>query len=471
MSVDSQPVQRSLGLSWNLAGDFFTFNSHLEDKPYTRRGILATINGLYDPLGFAAPVVLKGKLLFRDLISSTLGWDDPLPEDSRRDWELWKRSLKELNYCKVRRSYCEVRLHQGMKQCLHVFCDASKDAIAAVAYFKITEDDGNSHVCFVLGKAKVAPHHGHTIPRLELCSAVLATELGQIIADQLDVNPADIRYHSDSNVVLGYINNRVRRFYTYVANRIDRILNVSKPTQWQHVPTNMNPADIGTRCIDAGQLDQSPWLRGPSLLLDCEILCNQDFPLISPQTDAEVRNVVALKSSTSNSHDSLGTERFQRFSGWTSLTRAIGNLLWFVQHFKTKEGSFDSKEGSAGTGKLSNLERAKRVILRETQKEAFPKEIRNLQNSKPIPKDSHISSLSPYLDEEGILRVGGRLNKSGYNSLEKNPVILPGKHHTAKLIVLHFQGSSPRSTLHCRRCPLRRFLDHRVQEANLISHP
>ncbi|XP_060075760.1 uncharacterized protein LOC132555429 [Ylistrum balloti] len=87
LSVDSPPVQRSLGLSWNLAGDFFTFNSHLEDKPYTRRGISATVNGLYDPLGFAAPVVLKRKLLFRDLISSTVGWDDPLPEDSRRDWE------------------------------------------------------------------------------------------------------------------------------------------------------------------------------------------------------------------------------------------------------------------------------------------------------------------------------------------------------------------------------------------------
>lgn len=55
-----------------------------------------------------------------------------------------------------------------------------------------------------------------------------------------------------------------------------------------------------------------------------------------------------------------------------------------------------------------------------------------------MPRDSSISYLLPYLDADGLLKVGGRLNKSGYELLENNSIIIPGKYHVAKLIVLHF---------------------------------
>jgi hypothetical protein len=55
-----------------------------------------------------------------------------------------------------------------------VYADASEKAIAAVAYLRTLDKDGNSVLGFVLGKAKVAPTNGHTIPHLELCAAVLA---------------------------------------------------------------------------------------------------------------------------------------------------------------------------------------------------------------------------------------------------------------------------------------------------------
>ncbi|KAL0184284.1 hypothetical protein M9458_019980, partial [Cirrhinus mrigala] len=52
LSSDSLPVQRSLGLSWNLETDRFTFQVSRQEKAYTRRGILSTVNSIYDPLGF-----------------------------------------------------------------------------------------------------------------------------------------------------------------------------------------------------------------------------------------------------------------------------------------------------------------------------------------------------------------------------------------------------------------------------------
>jgi hypothetical protein len=68
-------------------------------------------------------------------------------------------------------------LSQTVTKELHVYADASEKSIAAVAYLRPLDKDGNPDLGFVLGKAKVAPTNGHTILRLELCAAVLAVEI------------------------------------------------------------------------------------------------------------------------------------------------------------------------------------------------------------------------------------------------------------------------------------------------------
>ena len=60
-------------------------------------------------------------------------------------------------------------------------------AIAGVVYMKTIYDNRSSELSFVLGEAKVAPLSGHTIPRLELRAAVLATELYQTICKQINI--------------------------------------------------------------------------------------------------------------------------------------------------------------------------------------------------------------------------------------------------------------------------------------------
>ena len=59
--------------------------------------------------------------------------------------------------------------------------------------------------------------------------------------------------------------------------------------------------------------------------------------------------------------------------------------------------------------------------------------------NKPILKSSPISTLNPFIGSDDILRVGGRLKKAPVLiSREKHPVIIPGKHHIATLIVTQF---------------------------------
>ena len=77
---DLLPLQTSLGIGWYLEADTFLIRTSPNKQPFTRRGILSTVNGIFDPIGFMAPVVIQGKLLLRELIHGTINWDAPLPE-------------------------------------------------------------------------------------------------------------------------------------------------------------------------------------------------------------------------------------------------------------------------------------------------------------------------------------------------------------------------------------------------------
>lgn len=126
------------------------------------------MNSLYDPLGFVAPITIQGKALLQELSTDTNDWDALLPPNKEEQWEKWRESLKELQHLKIPRPYKIVSPAEAELKELCVFSDASEKAIAAVAYLKISDAEGNCHTGFVLGKVRLAPCPEQTIPRLEL---------------------------------------------------------------------------------------------------------------------------------------------------------------------------------------------------------------------------------------------------------------------------------------------------------------
>ena len=236
LNKEIKPVQRSLGVYWDLETDTFTFRVSQESKPFTRRGVLSVINSLFDPLGIASPVVIQGKMLLRSmsthLKNRQLGeWDELLPDQHHPAWKEWCQSLSSLQDLKIPRCYTTASLTDANRTELHVFWDASIHGIAAVCYLKSTHPDGKINVSFVFGKAKLAPSHATTIPRLELCAAVLAVEIAKLVIGEHAFKPDSVTYYSDSKVVLGYISNEARRFYVYVSNRVERIRKSSSPAE------------------------------------------------------------------------------------------------------------------------------------------------------------------------------------------------------------------------------------------------
>ncbi|XP_057696133.1 uncharacterized protein LOC130918451 [Corythoichthys intestinalis] len=441
LNADMLPMQCSLGINWNLQTDCFHFSVDGGIKPYTRRGVLSTINSLYDPLGFVAPVIIQGKAILRELTIEKGDWDSPLPQQMEDVWKSWRGSLKELSQLSIPRTYTPISPSSAVRRELCVFSDASTKAIAAVAYLKVIDAAGDSHVGFVMGKAKLTPLPEQTILRLELCAAVLAVELADLISEELDLQLDATTFYTDSKVVLGYISNETRRFYVYVSNRVLRIRRSSHSSQWHYVSTEQNPADHATRSVPAGQLSATNWFRGPKYLCATKNnIAEIHYDLVDPSSDPDVRPLVSTLSTTATVK-LLGSQRFSRFSSWRSLIRAITRLIHIARLFNTTFRGNKLCQGWHYCKSECTVEestQAVHVIMQTVQHETYSQEIQCIQKREKIPKSSPLKNLDPFLDKHNLLRVGGRLHNANLDQVEKTPLIVPGKHHVAALLVKHY---------------------------------
>ena len=433
---ESGVVQRSLGLCWEFTMDTFTFRVTTDDKPFGK----PMVNSLYDPLGLVAPVTIQGRALLRELTTNACHWDTPLPKDSLKEWEMWRDSLQDLKELHIPRTYAMKSLTKVRQTELCVFSDASTRAIGAVAYLRTLDENGQTAVGFVLGKAKLAPLSEPTIPRLELCAAVLAVEMAELILDEIDLKIDAVKFYCDSKVVLGYINNESKRFYVYVHNRVERIRQSTKPDQWHYVPTEHNPADHASRGIPASQLASTSWFTGPPFLFKLNQSPSEKsnpFELVDPELDVEIRPQVT-SFATQTKMTTLTPKRFQRFSTWNSLLRAVTFLIHVVRSRKMDPASQSTKcSGQHKPYTPDELAQAKDVIIKSVQREFYSGEFTNLDQKKDVPKNSSLTKLNPVL-EEGFIRVGGRLKHAQLDRDEKNPIILPGNHHVCTLLVRHY---------------------------------
>ena len=106
---------------------------------------------------------------------------------------------------------------------LHRFSDASENGYGQCSYIRLVDDDNRVHCSLLLGKSRVVPKKFISIPRLELTAALLSVKMACLLKKELDINCVDEVFWTDSKVVFGYITNTVKRFKTFVDNRVQQI--------------------------------------------------------------------------------------------------------------------------------------------------------------------------------------------------------------------------------------------------------
>ena len=425
--------ERVLGVQWDFENDKFQFNVCLNEKPFTRRGILSVASSLFDPLGFVAPVVLKAKFLLQNLCREGLGWDERIPDDYVQVWKQWLLELPLLSDLKIDRCFKEF-FHSEQVQ-IHFFSDASQDAYGVVAYLRVRDANDNVTCKFLIGKARLAPIKTVSIPRLELTAACLAVKLNKMIKHELQEPNWDTFFWTDSTAVLYMISNISKRYQTFVANRLAKIDELSEPKQWHYVNSSSNPADDATHGLMGANLDaNSRWILGPEFLYSPE-KCWPQPPCVLPILPDEfsiLRKTVSATKTVVNGVCVPLIDRFARFSSWHRLKTAVAWILRLKNCLMKK----DILNGPLTVEEMNNAER---IIIQCVQLEAFTKEINDLSSKSKafVHKTSSLRKLNPLLFE-GILRVGGRIDQAPVSFDVKHPVILPSQHHVTKIIIENY---------------------------------
>ena len=415
-----QPTERTLGLLWSLKSDSFQFSSSLKQNPPTRRGVLSTIASIYDPLGFLSPFILQGKNILQDMCRIATSWDEPLTGDLLSRWEGWKSSLNDLPHISIQRCYKPPDFGVIAKAEVHHFSDASTCGYGEVSYLRLVNTRGHVHCSLLISKARVAPLKPVTIPRLELQAAVTSSQISNLIKAELNIDVTET-FWTDSQVVLGYLKNTTKKFHVYVTNRIRQVRDNSCPESWFYVPTSINPADHASRGMTTAQLIQSNWFTGPDFLWTEPIqVPTQKAPHIESD-DPEVKSFCSTSQNTSQSQTLY--HRLHRFSSWSKVLKVTEIFLTKIANIR-------------GVSLQPNA--ALHYIVKSMQAEHFP-ELNTLTAKKPISTSSKLFNLNPFIDEHGVMRVGGRLNRSTTISFsEKHPILLPKASHLTNLLLRHF---------------------------------
>nr|XP_012215649.1 PREDICTED: uncharacterized protein LOC105668053 [Linepithema humile] len=428
LSFEETGIQKILGLTWQPRDDFFQFTvTDDRNESTTKRSVLSCVAKLYDPLGWVAPVVITAKVLMQELWLARLEWDDPLPTDIQTRWVDYREQLTQLFEIRIPRWVG--RHHENLGVEIHGFADASTRAYAAAVYLRVIHSFSEIRTHLLVARTKVAPIKTISIPRLELNAIVLLSRLITWVSTALDYGYVPRYGWTDSTVALAWVSQHPSRWKTYVANRVSEIQSVNPTIKWNHVPSEQNPADCASRGISTSDLKTHPlWWNGPLWL-------RQPSPAWPDQTKREgaTRTILteAARASVQHVNGDPEWDLPDTYSTWTLLVRATANAKKFIAKLRarhTAHGNFES------TLTCEELKNAELFWLTTVQTSQFALELESLQKTGSIHRSSRLKALQPFIGEDKLLRLGGRLERAFLSYAERHPIIL-ADHRVVRLLI------------------------------------
>ncbi|XP_018358512.1 PREDICTED: uncharacterized protein LOC108758196 [Trachymyrmex cornetzi] len=387
---DNATHSRILGMQWNRCLDTFQFPCESESKTHqvvSKRIILSEIATLFDPLGLLGPMFVTAKLILQDLWQLFIQCDESVPLDIHTRWVTFKEQMAAVGEMNIPRC---VKPKAGLSNLqLHGFCDASQRAYGACVYVRTQLRADHYHSELLCSKSRVAPLKVISLPRLELSAALLLARLV---------------HRSRGNPTLN------REYWCYVAS-----------------PDN--PADILSRGSSPRDLiDSERWWNGPEFLKWSQ----ERWPAGSfarLEDDLPERVGIRVTASVTNTSQCAVSSLLNKHSSLSKICRIVAYCLRL-----SKTHRADATSNFVSPTEMSV---ALNCVCRVVQRQAFHSEYQALSKGGVINITSNLLSLSPFLDENGLMRVGGRLKNSDLTFEACHPILLPRKHILTQRIIEH----------------------------------
>nr|CAH7720335.1 unnamed protein product [Callosobruchus chinensis] len=193
---------------------------------------------------------------------------------------------------------------------------------------------------------------------------------------------------------------------SFVSNRVSEIQQLTASDCWRHVSSGDNPADLLSRGVGPKEIAGSDiwwhaprWLRESESCWPCKNVCVANVPDMRKEVTAFV--------------SVYDDDILNRFSSLNKLQRVTAWMIRFAENCKTK----------------------KMNALRMSQHLWYKSELGRLREGKPLKYNSKVLNLKPFIDDCGILRVGGRLEQAKFAFEKKHPIILSDECALSRLIV------------------------------------
>ena len=476
---DDAPT-KVLGVSWLPAEDVFIFICDEEFKTLrakTPRQLVSMQAKLYDPLGFWSPSAYIGRRHLQLCRPQEVGWDSPLEESVEESFFRYTSSWPLLQQYRVERWWNGGVDNSNIAEVtIEIFCDAApKGGYGAVAYRRQVNRDGDVHISFIASKSHVIPlnpkraSHHNSVPRVEIVSAEKAVQLKRFVGKTIKLDNLVVRFWSDSESALKMIYNPAKPRPVFFANRLSKIHSGSDPQQWRWVDSSNNPADHCSRGIQAHEAEKwRQFHHGPAFLR----LPEDQWPKTNIATcpiSAQVAALYVAESEKKQVADAILLAAASR-GKWMHKLRIIGMVLIAVKRWR----AYPRAKTRAAKDLLPKpevtqdvLEEARKQLVKSMQRHHYSDVFEQLELGKVfkpesrhdfIIKNKEMRKLNPFVDVDGIIRVGSRLENADIAHDAKFPFILPPKDENVKSLIRHYHHNDFHAGAKHTLCQLRQFV-------------
>lgn len=117
------------------------------------------------------------------------------------------------------------------------------------------------------------------------------------------------------------------------------------------------------------------------------------------------------------------------YSSFSKLKRVTVWMLWLIYNIKNPQ------QKTFGCLTCEELSNALNYLVKMIKARSFGDKLQCLYNEKFLSKTSNLLNLSPFLDSNGLIRVGDSLKNANSNLNSQNPILLLNNHHFTHLVI------------------------------------